>query len=86
MSAEHGETGDDVVPRLDVVDTLADRLDDPGRLMTCDQRCRVEVDGSVEDVLVAVAYPCRGGPHKHLARAWRVDFDVFDLEAARGFS
>ena len=72
-----------MVAGSEVGDLVADRFDDPGRLVAHDRRRRMRVD-PLDEVQVAVAQPGGHGAHQHLARPDGSDADLFDRQVARG--
>jgi hypothetical protein len=68
-----------MVARLEVDDALADRLHDPGTLMSEDDRKRRRVD-SLDDMQIGMTNAARRHAHEHLARLRRVELELLDDE------
>src|SRR5207247_8283890 len=77
MPAEHGETGDDVIPRLELAHLKADFLHDTRRFVTEDGRSGEGVE-AVHEMEIAVADYGGHGAHEHLAAHGLVDVDFLD--------
>ena len=68
-----------MVARREPAGAVADRLDDPRRLVAVDRRARAAPGaGGVGDV--AVAHRAGGDAHAHLAAPRRVELDLLDDE------
>ena len=85
VTAEDRETGDDVVPRLDVLDERPDLLGHRGRLVPEDDRHPRGV-GALDEVQVGVTHPGGGGAEQHLAGARLGNLYVFDLQGLSKFA
>ena len=71
VTAEDRETGDDMVPRADVPDLVADRLHHSCRLVPEDAG-KVSGVESLDNVQIAVTHAGSGDPHQHFVphRVW----------------
>ena len=79
MPAECRQAGDDRVAGLDRAHLVADRLDDPRRLMPRDrgQRGRIR---AIDEMQVGAAHPARGGADQDFVRGRLGDVDIADFE------
>ena len=78
-AAEDRQAGDDVITRLNGGDRRPDTLDDPGRLVTRDER-NGHLPVSGEHVQVAVTQPGGNGSYDDLERLGLVQRDVLDRQ------
>ena len=82
LTAERGDTGDDVITRAHVGDVAADCLHDP-RALVPHHEWWLDRPHAVDEVQVAVTKAGVRGAHEHLVGADGVDRKVFDHELAR---
>ena len=79
VAADRQERADDVVTGLQPGDALPDFLDDPGALVTADDR-EARHDVAVTQMLVRVAQASCHVPDEHLAGLGGIEFQLDDLK------
>ncbi len=79
MAAEGGQTGDDVIARLDVNDVAAHGFHHAGGLMAQDGGQGIRV-GAVLKMQIGVTHACSHGAHEHLSGPWLAVLDVLDFQ------
>ncbi len=84
LAAEDRQAGNDVIAGLDIVDSSADRLNDPGRLVAHDDR-QLGPEQTLHEVQVAVTEPGPDGLDQHLAGARFVYREILDDQVPRLF-